>query len=515
MQKPLRLLLIEDSDRDAAHVILELRRSGWAPDLRRVETRGEMTAALDDGAWDAIVCDFHLPRFSAPEALAAVKERHLDVPFIVVSGAIGEDIAVDLMRDGAHDYLLKDRLARLGAAIEREMGQAAHRRAKRRAESLFQAVLRASPYPSAIIDRATMKVIDGSMAFVREFLGSATFPDSRPLTNIIEFSHPERIDQLLARGSGTAWQSVYYAGGIGHLANVRCYTVEHDGGSYAYVVIEDVTEQHYLKASFDAISDVVLVIGADHRLLYANRAADDLFGQLYFGGEVEPLLSRPSLAPRWWLNTTSRFDEQRLVVGEQPFAATSVVFRFAGDAKASTILTLRNVAEEEELQRLATHDALTGAHNVRYFAEELPKHIGQEGALAVIDLDHFKPINDELGHAAGDAALITFAKLIRSEIRPSDLFARLGGDEFAVFFTGLPLDEIRANLDRIFERLARTPLRFDGATRSLSASCGVAPVTGAESAEELKARADRALYDAKRRGRGRFVVAGVVTGDET
>ena len=95
------------------------------------------------------------------------------------------------------------------------------------------------------------------------------------------------------------------------------------------------------------------------------------------------------------------------------------------------------------------------------------------------------------------------------------MFARLGGDEFAVLFTGLPLDEVLANLERIYERLARSPLRFDGATRSLSASCGVAPVAGAESADELKARADRALYDAKRRGRGCFVVAGEVAGNKT
>jgi len=506
MSKPLRLLLIEDSDRDAAHVTLELRRGGWTPDVRRVETREEMLAALDEGPWDAIVSDFHLPRFSAPEALAIIKERELDVPFIVVSGAIGEDIAVGLMRDGAHDYLLKDRLTRLDAAIEREMEQAAQRRAKRRAESLFQAVLRGSPHPSAIVDRATMEVIDGSTSFARQFLGGGSFPAARPLAQIIEFSQPERIDQLLARGSGAAWQSVYYLGGIGHVANVRCYTVEHDGGSYAFVVIEDVTEQHYLKASFDAIADPVLVIGADQRLLYANRAAEERFGQLYFGSDVEPLLERPSLAPRWWLESTSRFDQQRLVIGEQPYAAGSVVFRFPGDERASTILTLRNIAEEEELQRLATHDALTGAYNVRYFAQELPALVSGGGALAIIDLDYFKPINDELGHAAGDAALITFANLIRAQIRSGDVFARIGGDEFAVFFAGATLDQVRAMLGSIYARLAATPLRFDGAVRTLGASCGVAPTSDGESADELKARADRALYEAKREGRGRFVV---------
>ena len=508
MPKPLRLLLIEDSERDAAHVLLELRRGGWSPNVRRVETKEQMIAALDEGAWDAVVSDFHLPRFSAPEALDALKTRGLDVPFIVVSGAIGEDTAVELMRSGAHDYLLKDRLARLHVAVEREIDQASLRRAKRRVEELFQAVLRASPMPSAIIDCASGHVIDGSTSFVRLFLEDTTLPIPQRLTEIVSFSQPERIEQLLTRGSGVALHTVYHRGGAGRVANVRCYTVEHEGGSYAYVVIEDVTEQHYLKAAFDAVSDAVLVIAADQRLLYANRAAEELFGQLYFGMDVQALLNRGTLATRWWVRrTTSAFEEQRIVINEQPYSASGALFRFAGEDDSSTILTLRNVAGEEELQRLATHDALTGAFNLRHFSEVLPSHIESGGALALIDLDHFKPINDELGHAAGDAALITFANLIRNSIRPNDVFARLGGDEFAIVFSSVSTDEASSMLTRIFETLSRTPLRFDGATRLLSASCGLAPLSKGDAADDAKERADRALYDAKRQGRGRFVVA--------
>ncbi|HEY0160831.1 MAG TPA: diguanylate cyclase [Thermoanaerobaculia bacterium] len=504
--RPLRLLLVEDSERDAAHVTMSLRRGGWAPEIRRVETKEEMADALRDGGWDAIVSDYNLPRFSAPDALAMLQETGLDIPFIVVSGEIGEDTAVRLMRGGASDYLLKDRMTRLNAAIEQQVEQAQERRAKRRADALFQAVLRASPHPAAIIDRATREIIDGSTSFAREFLGNAKFPLRTPLTTVIQFSLPERIDQLLARGSGTALHTVYYSGGIGRVANVRCYTVEHDGGSYAYVVIEDVTEQHYLKAAFDAIPDAVLVIGSDQRLLYANRAAEQLFGDLYFGMDVDPLLSRPTLAAQWWLRRSTRFDEQRILIGEQPFAAASVLFRFAGEPEASTILTLRNTAEEEELQRLATHDALTGAFNVRHFNEVFPRYLEQGGALALLDLDDFKPINDELGHAAGDAALITFTNLIRNELRDSDLFARLGGDEFAIVFAGTS-DQARPVLDAIYTRLARTPLRFDGAVRPLSASCGLATLVAGETVEAARARADKALYEAKRTGRGRYVVA--------
>jgi len=242
MTRPLRLLLVEDSERDAAHVTLSLRRGGWAPEVRRVETREEMLAALDEGPWDAVVCDHHLPRFSAPEALALLRGTSLDVPFLVVSGAIGEDIA-DLMRRGANDYLLKDRLARLSSAIEREIEQVSVRRAKRRAESLFQSVLRASPYPSAVIDRSTGHIIEGSHSFARQFLDGGNYPVAHDLVTAIAFSQPERIEQLVACGSGTVWNAVYHLAGAGHVANIRCYSVDHEGGSYAYVVIEDVTRQ--------------------------------------------------------------------------------------------------------------------------------------------------------------------------------------------------------------------------------------------------------------------------------
>lgn len=505
MGKPLKLLLVEDSDRDAAHVMLSLRRGGWSPEVRRVETREEMLAALDEAAFDVVVSDYHLPRFSGPEALETLRASGRDIPFIIVSGAIGEDTAVRLMRGGASDYLLKDRLARLTAAIEHELQQAEERRAKRRAESLFQAVLRASPHPAAIVDATTMHVIDGSNSFARQFLGDLKFPVAKPLTELVAFSLPERVDQLIARGAGTALHAVYYAGGLSHVANVRCYSVEHDGGRYAYVVIEDVTEQHYLKAAFDAIADAVLVIGGDQRLLYANHAAESLLGTLYFGMDVDALLARPTLEPRWWLRaSTSRFDEQRLLVGDQPFAASSVVFRFAGESGTSTILTLRNVAEEEELARLATIDALTGVYNVRYFTDEVPKRLADGGALALLDLDFFKEINDELGHAAGDAALITFVSVIRNELRSVDLFARLGGDEFAILFARLDLSDAQAALERIYARLARTPLRFGAAARILGASCGITAIDPADTLEVLKARADAALYDAKRGGRGRY-----------
>jgi diguanylate cyclase (GGDEF)-like protein len=504
VKKPLRLLLIEDSDLDAAHLLLELKRGGFEPEVTRVETREAFDEALHAQQWDAIISDYHLPRFSAPEALDLFRMSGIDVPFIVVSGAIGEETAAELMRIGAHDYLLKHRLTRLAVAVHREIEQAASRRAKRRAESLFHSVLRASPMPSALVDATSRRVVDGSDSFRKQFLdGNAHTTDD--LFELIDFSHPERVDQLIARGSGTAWYSVYYSLGEARMANVRCYSVEHEGASYVYLILEDVTEQHYLKAAFDAVPDPLLILSSRETLLYGNRAAEEVFGNLYFGMDVKPLLRQEGTEEGWW-KRLDRFDEQRVEIASQPYDATAVPFRFAGEAETSTILTLHNAASEEELRRLATHDALTGVYNTRHFDEVLTSGVEEGGTLALLDLDYFKPINDELGHAAGDAALRTFASLVRSELGPADVLARVGGDEFAVFFPRAPVENALQVVESIYARLARTPFRFNDTTRTFSASFGLATANGAETPESLKRRADEALYEAKRQGRGRWVV---------
>lgn len=505
MNKPLRVLLVEDSDLDAAHLLLELRRGGFDPEVTRVETADEFDRELgSDVAWDVIISDYHLPRFSAPEALQMYRWSKRDIPFIVVSGAVGEETAVDLMREGAHDYLLKHRLTRLAAAVDVQVQQARDRARLQQAEDLFQAVLRASPMPSFVVDRATAFVIDGSDTFRRTFLNESA--SGRGLFDLVRFSHPERIEQLLARGSGTAWYTVYYVDDVARMANVRCYSVEHAGASYAYLILEDVTEQHYLKAAFDAVPDPLLIISSQQKLLYGNRAAEELFGNLYFGMEVAPLLQRESLEEKWWARL-DRHDLRRVELSMHPYDATAVPFRFAGEAETSTILTLHDVTDEEELRRLATVDSLTGIFNVRYFETMLDEQVAEGGTLALLDLDHFKPINDELGHAAGDQALATFSRLIRAELRTGDVFARVGGDEFAVFFPRTPLDRAMRVVESIYARLAHSPFQFDGTSRRFSASSGIAAARDGDSKESLKRRADEALYEAKRQGRGRWVVA--------
>lgn len=130
----LRILLIEDSDDDAQLLLRELRRIGYEVECQRVETAGEMRSALEHKEWDILICDYSLPHLNAPQALEILKSTGLDLPFIIISGTIGEESAISALKAGAHDFILKGKYARLGPAIERELREAGIRKDRSRAE---------------------------------------------------------------------------------------------------------------------------------------------------------------------------------------------------------------------------------------------------------------------------------------------------------------------------------------------------------------------------------------------
>ena len=153
IQKPvLRVLLVEDSEFDAVLLVRHLESHGYQTEHLRVESQPAMEKALSDQEWDLILCDYELPNFGVLPALALMKRKGLDLPFIVVSGAIGEEIAVDLMRAGAHDFIGKGKLTRLIPAIERE-----RREAKARHERTL--ALQKLSYLAAIVDSAEEAII--------------------------------------------------------------------------------------------------------------------------------------------------------------------------------------------------------------------------------------------------------------------------------------------------------------------------------------------------------------------
>ncbi|MFB2898037.1 EAL domain-containing protein [Aerosakkonemataceae cyanobacterium BLCC-F50] len=133
MNNELRVLIVEDNPDDAELIVLELEVSGYTVIWERVENMNQMSAALDGQTWDMILADYSLPQFNALAALSLMQAKNLDLPFIIVSGTIGEEIAVAAMRAGAHDYLLKNSLSRLVPAAERELREAKVRQERKQA----------------------------------------------------------------------------------------------------------------------------------------------------------------------------------------------------------------------------------------------------------------------------------------------------------------------------------------------------------------------------------------------
>lgn len=174
MNNPLRVLLVEDSEDDAQLLLRELKRGGYATEFERVETATAMEASLTQQAWDIIICDYSLPQFGAPQALTILKESGRDLPFIIVSGTIGEESAVNALKAGAHDFIVKGSMARLLPAIQRELKEASVRRERHQRERELEAIALVSAAMRAAntLDEMLPRLLDQTLELIGTESGS-------------------------------------------------------------------------------------------------------------------------------------------------------------------------------------------------------------------------------------------------------------------------------------------------------------------------------------------------------
>ena len=200
MNRPLRVLIVEDLEDDAELLLNELERGGYEPVHERVDTAAAMNAALDKQDWDIVIADYSMPNFSAPAALTLLKDKGLDLPFIIVSGNIGEDVAVAMMKAGASDYLMKGKLARLIPAVERELREAVERCKRREAEQ----ALRENEENFRLLIENALDIIavldtDGTVYYnspsVEKVLGYK--PEELVSKNFYNFNHPEDVTEVV------------------------------------------------------------------------------------------------------------------------------------------------------------------------------------------------------------------------------------------------------------------------------------------------------------------------------
>ncbi|MCJ7588644.1 MAG: PAS domain S-box protein [Candidatus Aminicenantes bacterium] len=308
----LRVLLVEDSEDDAQLILHQLRRGCYDPRWERVATPEAMTDSLNREQWDVILCDYQMPRFSAPAALKLVREREIDIPFIIVSGKIGEDTAVAMMKAGTHDYLMKDKLAKLVVAIEREMREARIRQERKRAdvalresEARYRALFEHSADGILIADLETKAfkyanpAICRMLGYTEEELRTMDMAAIHPKENlqwiVADFEAQARGDKKVSpdipclRKDGT----IIYA-------DVNASGITIGGWKCSVGFFRDITERKRaeearrqaeanFRRSIDESPLGIRVVSAKGETLYANQAILDIYGYK----DIEEMRSTP------------------------------------------------------------------------------------------------------------------------------------------------------------------------------------------------------------------------------
>jgi len=262
LRAPVRVLVVEDSEDDALLLQLELQRAGYETTQETVDTAEALEAALAGGEWDIVVCDYTLPGFTGFDALRIVRRHDPEVPFLLVSGSVGEDLAVEAMRAGANDYLMKDNLARLGPAFERELRELASRRARAAAQAAladgelrFRAVLDAAPTAMVVVDA------EGHIVLANAHAGTVFGYEpgelaGQPVENLLPESmrdvHRRHRDRFAAeprtRRMGIGLELAgRRSDGSQFPAEVGLSTFESAGSLFVIAAVHDVTERQRLE----------------------------------------------------------------------------------------------------------------------------------------------------------------------------------------------------------------------------------------------------------------------------
>jgi diguanylate cyclase (GGDEF)-like protein/PAS domain S-box-containing protein len=559
MKPMLRVLIAEDTESNAALIVHELERGGYRLEYERVRTAAALKSALSK-PWDILLSDFSMPSFTAPDALRILQESGLDLPFVIVSSTVGEERAVEAMRAGASDYVLKANMARLIAVVERELREAEERRKRRQAEQALRAseVRLKEAQRLARLGGWELDLLKNDLKWSDEIyrifeLEPTQFGASYEA--FLDMIHPDDRDLVNRAYTESVQNRIPYdivhrlrmKDGRVKYVHERCETFYDEQGRplRSHGTVQDITERKQTEevlfqereraqVTLQSIGDAVISTDAEGLVTYLNPIAEEITGwdsaeaqgrQLM---QVFNALHETTRQPVECPATVCLREQRSVALSQHTVLVRRDGVEFAIEDSAAPIrdrsgniigavLVFHDVSHARVLANRiayqARHDSLTGLINRREFEACLNQALesaatdGRHHAMCYIDLDQFKIVNDSCGHIAGDQLLKELAGTLHSLVRENDVLARLGGDEFGVLLEGCPLDKAFSIAEALRDAIGKFRFAWGDRLFEIGASIGLVAITSdSGSLTDVLSAADSACYVAKDHGRNRVHV---------
>jgi diguanylate cyclase (GGDEF)-like protein/PAS domain S-box-containing protein len=493
----LRILLLEDNASDAELLEYKLRKGGLVFDALRVDTEPAFKQALNTFRPDIVLADYNLPSYSGLAALNYIQQACSDIPVIMVTGAVGEEMAVELLRVGARDYILKDKLTRLPSAVANVLREkeevSARRESERRlreAESKFRMLFETANDGIFLQDAdgfvdCNQRGADMYGLAKEAIIGHSPVefcPEKQPDGRLSANVAAEKVQAAMSGESQCfEWQALR-ADKTPFDVDINLNRIEFGGSVYLQAVVRDITERKRTEQALrdsesrfrnlvEATSDWIWEVDIDARYTYVSPRVKDILG--YETAEVVGKTPYDLMPPEETARVRSLFcslaarrqplvnlenrclhkDGHLVILETSGVPVIGANGQLCGYRGIDRDITERKRVEdaliesENRLRQLADFDALTQLPNRRLLLDRMgqamliSKRSGRYGALMFLDLDNFKPLNDSHGHDAGDLLLIEAAHRISSCVREVDTVARFGGDEFVVMLSELDVDK--------------------------------------------------------------------------
>ena len=546
----IKILFVEDTPHDVELASRELKRSGIQHETRRVDTEAELRIALDEYAPDIVLSDFSMPHFDGLSALKVVKQVDPDTPFVFVSGRIGEELAIESLKLGASDYVIKTNLSRLASAVSRVLEQIEQRDARRRVEKELREVNQMfSTFMENMPGAAFIRDQNGRFLYANHAVDEALHLGKGEAigkchTEVLpaEIAARIRLSDAGVLDAGKAMQiveTIPSAQGDTYWLSTKFPLMDGEKNMQIGGVSIDITERMkverelYLRnRAIEACVNPIVIVDVQQPnmpLIYVNGAFEIITGY-----SREEAIGRNCRFLQGGDTDQAELQKLRAAINER--RSTSVLLRnyhkdgsmflnelyvspvnegLEGEPVRHFVGVLYDVTQikryQADLEHQANYDPLTGLANRNLLyerAEQALIHADRYNSMLTIvfiDLDNFKLVNDSLGHSAGDELIATVGTRLQTCVRAGDTVARIGGDEFVLLLIN---QNMQSGVSHVMQRIQHEmikPVVVRGQDIVVTCSMGIAcyPADGHDP-DSLLANADAAMYRAKSSGRNNY-----------